>query len=81
MEPPSHGSVEESILHIQSASPHGLHYAQGNGLYVLHLEVLDNQVFVQPGEVQHRAEQAIFFGDEDRGRTNSYFYISYTVPP
>ena len=65
MEPPSHGHMEESILEIQSASPHGLHYTQGDGLDGFHLEVRDNQVFVQPGEVEHRAERAIFLGDEE----------------
>ena len=64
MEPPSHGNVEESILQIQGASPHGFHYTQGDGLDGLHLEVRYNQVLVQPGEVQHWAKWAIFLGDE-----------------
>ena len=64
MEPPSHWYVEESILQIQSASPHRLHYTKGDELDGLHLELRDNQVFVQPGEVQHWAKRAIFLGDE-----------------
>ena len=65
MELPSNGHVEEGVLHIQSAAPHGLHYAQGDGVNGFHLEVRDNQVFVQPGEVQHWTEWAIFLGDQE----------------
>ena len=72
MDPPSHGDMEESILQVQSASPHGLYYTQGDGLDGFHLEVRDNQVLVQPGEIQHWAERAIFLGDDKDGRRPAY---------
>ena len=65
VEQPTNGHLEEGILQIQSATPRGLHYAQSDWLDRLHLEVWDNQVFVQPREVEDRAECSFLLGDQE----------------
>lgn len=47
VEQPTDGDVEECVLQIQGATPHGFHDAHGDGLNGLHLEVRDNQAIVQ----------------------------------